>query len=110
MIISSKDYLKHYGVLGMKWGVRKDRKSSRGKRGIGTNNVKNMSNYELQTAIDRMRLEKQYTELVSGPSMSSKTSKFINELGRSSAKQVVSSVVAQQVAQPLNNKINSMKR
>lgn len=44
--------LQHHGVKGMKWGVRKDRKS-----------IKNMTNKELQDANNRMRLENEYKKL-----------------------------------------------
>lgn len=46
------DIIQHFGVKGMKWGVRKDRKS-----------VKNMTDKELQNANNRMRLEREYKEL-----------------------------------------------
>ena len=46
------DTIQHHGIKGMKWGVRKDRKS-----------VKDMSDKELQKANNRMRLEREYKEL-----------------------------------------------
>lgn len=71
----------HYGILGMKWGVRKDRKSS-GKRKkakrtkVDTRSAdykktsknrrrkaSDLSDEELKKTIERMRLEQQYNEL-----------------------------------------------
>lgn len=71
----------HYGVLGMKWGVRKNRSktsSSRKKKANKKNqnkitgtvggskkktNVKKLSDSELQGKIRRLQLEKQYRDL-----------------------------------------------
>ena len=69
--------LMHYGVLGMKWGVRKDRRSGssrkRGKsswsddareaRAIKKKKVKQMSNAELKKLNERTRLEQEYSRL-----------------------------------------------
>lgn len=75
---SDDEALKHYGVKGMKWGVRKDRSGSGrkpapsedkatansyaarvGRRG----NTDNLSNRELQALVTRMNLESQYSKL-----------------------------------------------
>jgi hypothetical protein len=73
------DHISHYGVKGMRWGVRK--KSS----GRGTNNpLKDLSDDDLQKAVNRMRLEQQYRDLASGKNNSNKS------LGKKLAEQVVS--------------------
>lgn len=73
--------LYHYGVLGMRWGHRKDRRSSSGIRlkkqpstkgwskdakaanSIKRKSVKQMSNAELKRLNERTRLEQEYSRL-----------------------------------------------
>lgn len=71
--------LMHYGVKGMKWGVRKDRKRSGSKRKknptygwskeaknarrIQQKSVKQMTNAELRQVNERVRLEQEYARL-----------------------------------------------
>ena len=72
--------LYHYGVKGMKWGVRKSKKQLRRERAkknansqvskdykesafLRRRNPRSLSNAELKKAINRMQLEKQYREL-----------------------------------------------
>lgn len=83
------DELYHYGVLGMKWGVRKDkakgglkkrksapvhddyRKAHSGK------SVKSMSDSELRSVNNRLQMERQYSELTR---KTSKGKKVVNAL------------------------------
>lgn len=82
--VEKKDVLAHYGVRGMRWGVRRYQNSdgsltSAGKKRYGSDvkdepshedhnkaytgkQAKNMSDDELKTAVTRMNLEKQYKE------------------------------------------------
>lgn len=90
------DELYHYGVKGMKWGVRKGRKSgglgkklkkkfraaktrfqnasgsrsSNALRAYRKKDINRMSNKDLQTAINRMNLERQYRNLTKRDLMS----------------------------------------
>ena len=81
--------LYHYGVLGMKWGVRKDRSSgssrNRGKsswsddareaKALKKKGIKQLSNSELKKLNERTRLEQEYTRL--NPSAVSKGWKMV---------------------------------
>ena len=73
--------LYHYGVLGMKWGIRKDRRGSVGsskkktgevekyhedyKRAHSKKRVSSMSDAELRSRLNRLQMEQQYRKLSS---------------------------------------------
>lgn len=74
----TQDYLIHYGVLGMKWGVRKDRNRSGGifrkkktrkelsvikDRKKAVKKSKTLSTSELKERINRLKLEQQLRDL-----------------------------------------------
>lgn len=72
---SPDDFLAHYGVKGMKWGVRKDRvkKGRKAKRQASDQHIESrrikqkklseMSNDEIATLNRRLQLERQYLQL-----------------------------------------------
>lgn len=113
--------LKHYGVKGMKWGVRKARPSS-GKRSGKTNaqriyehviskktattkpvlsgsskpakhRISDMSDEELRSAINRMQMERTYAQLTAKEV--SKGRKFVNEVLYNSAKSTATKVTTE---------------
>jgi hypothetical protein len=62
------EYIKHYGVLGMRWGVRNEKGGS-GKRP----SVKSMSDKDLQAAVNRLNLEASYKRLTTSPAQKAAT-------------------------------------
>ena len=105
-----EDVIKHYGVLGMKWGKRsssaKDSKkvvvraapkaadakeANAFKAKAKTKGTDSLSNAELQKLVNRMNLEQQYSKLVTPTANSSAAKKFIKDNG----KQVVADLAKQ---------------
>lgn len=116
--------LVHYGVKGMKWGVRKARPSSgTGKRRGKTNaqriydhvanpspkpakrRVSDMSDEELRRAINRMQMERTYTQLTAKEV--SKGRKFVNEVLYNSAKTVAGDLTKEAMKKMINKARNS---
>lgn len=62
MMKITDDELAHYGVLGMKWGKRKAGKGGSVKK-RKTNPVKKMTDEQLRTKLNRMRMEQEYKKL-----------------------------------------------
>lgn len=102
------DYeLYHYGIPGMKWGIRRSQKklariNKKSKRQnwsedattaatIKTKKVKQMSNAELKKINERIRLEKEYSNLTkSNPSAGRK---FVNEVARELSKDAAKNAI-----------------
>lgn len=100
----STEELYHYGVLGMKWGVRKQKKSSGKKKSLvsklkdktassnknqnrkSSNKPKKMTDDELKKAIARLQLEKQYKDLKK--SQIKEGNKLVMEILRGSTKNI----------------------
>ena len=86
------DFLKHYGVLGMKWGKRKARST------VSSNNKskstaitkpkpkskptqRRLSDAELRAVVNRMRLEREYADLTYRASSRSKVESVVRTIG-----------------------------
>lgn len=85
------DFLSHYGVKGMKWGVRRSKAQieSASEEGAAVESIRAraktsgtnaLTNKELQTAIDRMQLEKRYSDLANQTAHKSAGKKFVMAL------------------------------
>lgn len=85
----NEEELMHYGVLGMRWGVRRASKrsggSKKGKKKKASRQPqqqpkRRMSNKELQSRVKRMKLEQQYRDLTNDltPKTKSKMEKLIS--------------------------------
>jgi len=94
--ITSKgvDFLKHYGVKGMKWGVRKAEQRQRIAENVSDDarstaalrvkakelTVSSLSNDEIRTAVTRIKLEQEYSRLTYEPSKIQKGAKVVKTL------------------------------
>ena len=114
MIWDIEDIIEHHGVKGMKWGVRKDRRSSASRRRktratpkpppkkpdraqpsskkYKKSDASKLSDKDLRERVNRMNMEKQYKDLISKrnpPSSVSRGAKAVASIiGRSGSKAV----------------------
>jgi len=66
----SHDFLQHYGIKGMKWGV-----ITGGKRGnAASREAATLSDRDLQKAVNRLNMEKQYVTLTAQKKTRERTS------------------------------------
>lgn len=94
--------LYHHGVLGMKWGKRKDRKSGsthvlrntvKKAKNVAQNkkSVKKLSDSELQAKINRLQMEKRYRDLRKDEVSAGR--QLVGEIIRSSSKSLGTQLV-----------------
>lgn len=62
--LNAKAELAHYGVKGMRWGVRKDDYRAKVSRARGYKARRSLTDKDLQKTINRLNLEKQYKKLI----------------------------------------------
>lgn len=113
--------LAHYGVKGMRWGVRKDHKGVRrgnptahrdailakkAQEKVKKGSVDALSNDELKNLVTRLGLEKQFDTL-KPPTAGSRTKKLVGEVllsvGKQQASKAVNDVATKQVTRLLAN-------
>ena len=114
--------LAHFGVKGMKWGVRRMRRPSfssdsssddarraeAAKKKVKTSGTKSLTNKELQDLVTRMNLEQQFDKL-KPPSPGAKTAKFAAKfisdfllgVGKQQASKLANDYAAQKISELL---------
>lgn len=117
--MNEQDYLIHYGVLGMKWGVRKDRKSSGSVRSKNSSDssketkstvkkkrIKDMTDAELLKRRDRLRLEKEVKTLTNETDSTAKriAKKALTRAGEKVVEEVAHDVAKYVVGEQIINK------
>lgn len=96
-----EEFLEHYGVKGMKWGVHK--KPSSSKRSLVTN-TKKMSDSELKAAVERLRLEREYVNINKDLAPNNPAKTFIARYGNQAVTVAVGAVVSAVVKAALRDK------
>lgn len=106
------DFLEHYGVKGMRWGVRTKAKnvSTRVRAKSTKRTMNSLSNQELQAAITRMNLERQYTQLKSSPALAVKRkgAKVTEDILTNVGKTALSVVATAYVAKKMSNRFPTL--
>jgi len=109
------DVLQHYGIKGMRWGIRRANPSASApasedhqnsvatKKQIKTSGTKSLSNQELKTYLERMDLEQRYNK--ANPSASKKAGKAIGEFLVSIGKKELAAAASKEVAKALTKKV-----
>lgn len=117
------DELYHHGIKGMKWGIRRSRaqlgysssprKTKKQAQKVSSkqqrrNEMKNMSDAELRSRINRIQMEKQYMQLTE-PQLSP-GKKFVKDVLTNAAKQTVTNYTAKYMTKGMEALMDQAKK
>ena len=100
--MDTEEFLEHYGVKGMKWGVRK-RSEPTSKRTL-TNRAKQLDDAELKKAVERLRLEREYVNINKDLSNDPHAKTFISRYGGQAVSVAIGAIVSKIVKEELKKK------
>lgn len=107
--------LQHYGIKGMKWGVRRSRAQlgyssspRKTKKQAQKEAIKKMSDAELRSRINRIQMERQYMQLTSAEMSPGK--KFVKDVITNAAKQTVTNYTAKYMTKGMEALIDKAKK
>jgi 5-methylthioribose kinase len=117
--MTNKDFLEHFGILGMKWGRRKGKsiipkKTVKGsedyerKQSLKKKNIKQLSNTELKALNERLQLERSYKDLTKSEKNIGR--KFMEDILMDIAKDTVKSFVKQGVNKGVSKSTTMFKK
>ena len=75
-----EEFLEHFGVKGMKWGVRRSGKSKGSSSKSQSNPIKDLDDKELQRLVTRMNLEQQYSRLTATQPVTNRGRQRVNAI------------------------------
>lgn len=116
------DQLKHHGILGMKWGIRRYQPYTGGKKGKFTgrqkkrqdkakkkeNPTKGMTDAELRQKINRLQMEKQYKQLTAKEKSTGQ--RLVGDILTNAAKQTATSYVTKAMTKGIDEMIKKSSK
>lgn len=108
------DFIRHYGVKGMKWGVRRKKGGVETAKKTQSKSVaarkaeaESMSDDELRSKINRLRMEKDYLDLTA-PTVT-KGKNEVQKIILNNAKQELSKAAGRQSAKLIKDAVNALR-
>ena len=103
------DFFEHFGVKGMRWGVRRNRNNTTTRQSLRPKkeqtDLSKMSDAELRTRINRIQMERQYRELTSpkGHKVQTEGQKYVKRILIDTAMNAVAEIVKEQYNKQMVN-------
>ena len=103
------DFFEHFGVKGMRWGVRRNRNNTTTSQSLRPKkeqtDLSKMSDAELRTRINRIQMERQYRELTSpkGHKVQIEGQKYVKRILIDTAMNAVAEIVKERYKKQMVN-------